>query len=100
MSYISSLIRSLTFLFFLCEAPIHGFGFWFEVEFNEPAESSHDFPSNLDPVEIIQKKWRRSSEDTVLSTAPEDEPTHWQQVLFLIMVFSIPIELISVFLLF
>ncbi|XP_066348823.1 probable protein arginine N-methyltransferase 6.1 [Miscanthus floridulus] len=70
-------------------APIHGFGFWFEVEFNGPAESSHNFPSNLDPLEIIQKKRRRSSEDTVLSTAPEDEPTHWQQT---ILYFPDPIE--------
>ncbi|WVZ87691.1 hypothetical protein U9M48_034291 [Paspalum notatum var. saurae] len=63
-------------------APIHGFGFWFEVEFNGPAESSHNFPSNLNPLELIQKKRRRSSEDTVLlSTAPEDEPTHWQQTI-------------------
>ncbi|KAJ1273470.1 hypothetical protein BS78_06G283400 [Paspalum vaginatum] len=63
-------------------APIHGFGFWFEVEFNGPAESSHNFPSNLDPPEIIHKKRRRSSEDTVLlSTAPEDEPTHWHQTI-------------------
>lgn len=67
-------------LFCLCEAPIHGLGFWFEVEFNGPAESSQNFPCNLDPLEIIQKKRRRSSEDIVLSTAPEDEPTHWQQV--------------------
>jgi len=63
-------------------APIHGFGFWFEVEFNGPQESSHNIPSNLNPLEIIQKKRRRSSEDTVLlSTAPEDEPTHWQQTI-------------------
>jgi hypothetical protein len=35
-----------------------------------------------------------------LSTAPEDEPTHWQQVWFVIMAFSITKELISVFLFF
>ncbi|CAN6236663.1 unnamed protein product [Urochloa humidicola] len=71
-------------------APIHGFGFWFEVEFNGPQDSSHSIPSNLNPLEIIQKKRRRSSEDTVLlSTAPEDEPTHWQQT---ILYFPDPIE--------
>ncbi|KAK3143364.1 hypothetical protein QOZ80_4AG0299450 [Eleusine coracana subsp. coracana] len=63
-------------------APVHGFGLWFEVEFNGPAESSHNFPSNLNPLDIIQKKRRRGSDDTVLlSTAPEDEPTHWQQTI-------------------
>ncbi|GJN01323.1 hypothetical protein PR202_ga18582 [Eleusine coracana subsp. coracana] len=62
--------------------PVHGFGLWFEVEFNGPAESSHNFPSNLNPLDIIQKKRRRGSDDTVLlSTAPEDEPTHWQQTI-------------------
>ncbi|XP_062227144.1 probable protein arginine N-methyltransferase 6.1 isoform X2 [Phragmites australis] len=71
-------------------APVHGFGFWFEVEFNGPAESSHNFPSNLNPLDIIQKKRRRGSDDTViLSTAPEDEPTHWQQT---ILYFPDPIE--------
>ncbi|KAK3141148.1 hypothetical protein QOZ80_4BG0330130 [Eleusine coracana subsp. coracana] len=63
-------------------APVHGFGLWFEVEFNGPAESSHNFPSNLNPLDIIQKKRRRGSDDAVLlSTAPEDEPTHWQQTI-------------------
>jgi len=77
-------------------APIHGFGFWFEVEFNGPQESSHNIPSNLNPLEIIQNKRRRSSEDTVLlSTAPEDEPTHWQQVWFVTMVYSFIKELIQ-----
>ncbi|KAF8769274.1 hypothetical protein HU200_006787 [Digitaria exilis] len=71
-------------------APIHGFGFWFEVEFNGPQESSPNIPSDLNPLEIVQKKRRRSSEDTVLlSTAPEDEPTHWQQT---ILYFPDPIE--------
>ena len=82
--------------FFLFEAPIHGFGFWFEVVFNGPQESSHNIPSNLNPLEIIQNKRRRSSEDTVLlSTAPEDEPTHWQQVWFATMVYSFLQELIK-----
>ncbi|CAO2037027.1 unnamed protein product [Urochloa humidicola] len=71
-------------------ASIHGFGFWFEVEFNGPQDSSHNISSDLNPLEIIQKKRRRSSEDTVLlSTAPEDEPTHWQQT---ILYFPDPIE--------
>jgi hypothetical protein len=79
------LLRILKHFVCLCEAPVHGFGLWFEVEFNGPAESS---PSNLNPLDIIQKKRRRESDDAVLlSTAPEDEPTHWQQVL-VTMIFS------------
>ncbi|KAL6651616.1 hypothetical protein ACP70R_010541 [Stipagrostis hirtigluma subsp. patula] len=71
-------------------APLHGFGFWFEVEFNGPAEASHNGPSSLNPLDIIQKKRRRGSDDAVLlSTAPEDEPTHWQQT---ILYFPDPIE--------
>jgi protein arginine N-methyltransferase 6 len=68
------------FLWF--EAPIHGFGLWFEVEFNGPAVSSQNLSSNSNPIDIIQKKRTRRSDNTVvLSTAPEDEPTHWHQVL-------------------
>ncbi|TVU16571.1 hypothetical protein EJB05_40142 [Eragrostis curvula] len=71
-------------------APLHGFGLWFEVEFNGPAESSHNTPSSLNPLDIIQKKRRRGSDDAVLlSTAPEDEPTHWQQT---ILYFPDPVE--------
>uniref|UniRef100_A0A453DFW3 Protein arginine N-methyltransferase domain-containing protein n=1 Tax=Aegilops tauschii subsp. strangulata TaxID=200361 RepID=A0A453DFW3_AEGTS len=63
-------------------APIHGFGLWFEVEFNGPAESCSNLSSDSSPLDIIQKKRRRASDSTVvLSTAPEDEPTHWHQVL-------------------
>lgn len=90
LPYISATIvkKSETFFFCLCEAPVHGFGLWFEVEFNGPAESFDNSPSNLNPLDIIKKKRRRGSDDAVLlSTAPEDEPTHWQQV-FVAMIFS------------
>ncbi|KAM0826694.1 hypothetical protein ACQ4PT_068705 [Festuca glaucescens] len=71
-------------------APIHGFGLWFEVEFNGPAESSQNLSSESKPVDIIRKKRSRGSDNTVvLSTAPEDEPTHWHQTIFY---FSDPIE--------
>ncbi|KAI5009855.1 hypothetical protein ZWY2020_011992 [Hordeum vulgare] len=63
-------------------APIHGFGLWFEVEFNGPAESCSNLSSDSSPLDIIQKKRRRASDSTVvLSTAPEDEPTHWHQTI-------------------
>ncbi|KAG8043927.1 hypothetical protein GUJ93_ZPchr0458g22870 [Zizania palustris] len=71
-------------------APIHGFGFWFEVEFNGPSDPSDNSPSVLNPLNIIHKKRRRGSDDAVLlSTAPEDEPTHWHQT---IVYFPDPIE--------
>ncbi|KAL6844185.1 hypothetical protein ACP4OV_025858 [Aristida adscensionis] len=60
------------------------------VEFNGPAEVSHNGPSSLNSLDIVQKKRRRGSDDAVLlSTAPEDEPTHWQQT---ILYFPDPIE--------
>uniref|UniRef100_A0A0D9WB59 Methyltransferase domain-containing protein n=1 Tax=Leersia perrieri TaxID=77586 RepID=A0A0D9WB59_9ORYZ len=70
-------------------APIHGFGLWFEVEFNGPSNPS-DGSSDLNPLENNPKKRRRGPEDAVLlSTAPEDEPTHWHQT---ILYFPDPIE--------
>ena len=82
MSYLSFLTRNLKFSFLWCEAPVHGFGLWFEVKFNGPAESSQNLSSDSDPLDIISKKRSRGSDNTVvLSTAPEDEPTHWHQVL-------------------
>uniref|UniRef100_A0A0D3G1Q1 Methyltransferase domain-containing protein n=1 Tax=Oryza barthii TaxID=65489 RepID=A0A0D3G1Q1_9ORYZ len=71
-------------------APIHGFGLWFEVEFNGPSNPTDKSPSDLNPLDVIRKKRRRGSEDpVVLSTAPEDEPTHWHQT---ILYFPDPIE--------
>uniref|UniRef100_A0A0E0DK56 Protein arginine N-methyltransferase domain-containing protein n=1 Tax=Oryza meridionalis TaxID=40149 RepID=A0A0E0DK56_9ORYZ len=71
-------------------APIHGFGLWFEVEFNGPSNPTDNSPSDLNPLDVIHKKRRRGSEDpVVLSTAPEDEPTHWHQT---ILYFPDPIE--------
>lgn len=70
-------------------APLHGFAFWFDVEFGGPAElpanngaSSFDKSTNNDCENGGQRKRRTNpSEGLVLSTAPEDPPTHWQQVL-------------------
>ena len=70
-------------------APLHGFAFWFDVEFNGPAifPTSTDSPSlfigssSNNPVDGSQRKKRSNpNEALVLSTAPEDPPTHWQQV--------------------
>nr|GMC56222.1 probable protein arginine N-methyltransferase 6 [Ipomoea batatas]GMD16537.1 probable protein arginine N-methyltransferase 6 [Ipomoea batatas]GME09709.1 probable protein arginine N-methyltransferase 6 [Ipomoea batatas] len=74
----------------MMRAPFHGFAFWFDVEFSGPAI----FPSNIEvPSSFVehsnshntddkQRKKRANPNDAlVLSTAPEDPPTHWQQTL-------------------
>lgn len=74
----------------MMRAPLHGFAFWFDVEFNGPAifPTSTDSPSlfigssSNNPVDGSQRKKRSNpNEALVLSTAPEDPPTHWQQTL-------------------
>ncbi|OIW01892.1 hypothetical protein TanjilG_31074 [Lupinus angustifolius] len=69
----------------MMRAPLHGFAFWFDVEFNGPAIA----PSNYLSTSIVdnhmangsqRKKRTNPNEALVLSTAPEDPPTHWQQV--------------------
>ncbi|XVF67048.1 hypothetical protein PTKIN_Ptkin10aG0089700 [Pterospermum kingtungense] len=82
----------------MMRAPLHGFAFWFDVEFSGPANSpaNNHAPSSLigsssnNLVDGIQKKKRANPNDAlVLSTAPEDPPTHWQQTL---IYFYDPIE--------
>ncbi|KAF5747393.1 hypothetical protein HS088_TW05G00114 [Tripterygium wilfordii] len=82
-------------------APLHGFAFWFDVEFNGHVLSStnSDLPtvplgsSNIPSVDGGQRKKRTNpNEALVLSTAPEDPPTHWQQTL---IYFYDPIEVVQ-----
>ncbi|XP_044490619.1 probable protein arginine N-methyltransferase 6 isoform X1 [Mangifera indica] len=76
----------------MMRAPLHGFAFWFDVEFNSPALSpgNNHIPSVVHQIDGCQKKKRASpNEALVLSTAPEDPPTHWQQTL---IYFYDPIE--------
>ncbi|XWS39619.1 hypothetical protein CRYUN_Cryun18bG0070600 [Craigia yunnanensis] len=82
----------------MMRAPLHGFTFWFDVEFDGPANSptNNHAPSSLigssnkNSMDGIQKKKRANLNDAlVLSTAPEDPPTHWQQTL---VYFYNPIE--------
>ncbi|XP_039018269.1 probable protein arginine N-methyltransferase 6 isoform X1 [Hibiscus syriacus] len=82
----------------MMRAPLHGFGFWFDVEFSGPANSPTNNPtqpllfgiSNNNPVDGIPRKKRSNpNEALVLSTAPEDPPTHWEQTL---IYFFDPIE--------
>lgn len=64
-------------------APLHGFAFWFDVEFNGPAIFTGSQPQYADPSSTgsdQRKKRAKSDEALILSTAPEDAPTHWQQV--------------------
>lgn len=82
----------------MMRAPFHGFAFWFDVEFSSPEIFSND---NNPPSSVIEspnehptngsqrKKRANPNEALVLSTAPEDPPTHWQQTL---VYFYDPIE--------
>ncbi|KAM7487941.1 hypothetical protein LguiB_025425 [Lonicera macranthoides] len=84
----------------MMRAPFHGFAFWFDVEFSGPVifpvnsdapssvngSSSHNQPTDGNNQ---RKKRANPNEALVLSTAPEDPPTHWQQTL---IYFYDPIE--------
>ncbi|KAJ4832273.1 putative protein arginine N-methyltransferase 6 [Turnera subulata] len=74
----------------MMRAPLHGFAFWFDVDFsnfatsstNNHSSSSITGPSNDPLTDGSQRKKRSNPNDAlVLSTAPEDPPTHWQQTL-------------------
>lgn len=75
---------------FLVVAPMHGFAFWFDVEFSGPASSPAKTNSATSVAsgsllttpsgEGNQKKRSNPSDALVLSTSPEAPPTHWQQV--------------------
>ncbi|KAI0493376.1 hypothetical protein KFK09_023492 [Dendrobium nobile] len=85
----------------MLRAPLHGFAFWFDAEFNGPStfpsnnnllsgSSTSDLYSNVYNNQRRQKA--KSDQVLVLSTAPEDEPTHWQQT---ILYLYEPIEVIQ-----
>ncbi|KAL0743128.1 hypothetical protein Bca4012_084641 [Brassica carinata] len=77
----------LRLLPFLVVAPMHGFAFWFDVEFSEPAKNTSatsvaNGSSAISPsTEGNQKKRSNPSDALVLSTSPEAPPTHWQQTI-------------------
>ncbi|KAL2518608.1 putative protein arginine N-methyltransferase 6 [Abeliophyllum distichum] len=82
----------------MMRAPFHGFAFWFDVEFGMPAiypsnnntrTAFVESPNNHDTDGNQRKKRANPNEALVLSTAPEDPPTHWQQTL---IYFYDPIE--------
>ncbi|GMH10890.1 hypothetical protein Nepgr_012731 [Nepenthes gracilis] len=83
----------------MIQAPLHGFAFWFDVEFHGPvkfpanndAQSSVSEISNNGSVDgNLRKKRANPNEALVLSTSPEDPPTHWQQTL---LYFYEPVEM-------
>ncbi|KAG6468084.1 hypothetical protein ZIOFF_072652 [Zingiber officinale] len=74
----------------LVQAPLHGFAFWFDVEFNGPAVVPSESHSQLTDGSSSfnssngsshRKKRVKSDQVIVLSTSPEEAPTHWQQTL-------------------
>ncbi|EYU35549.1 hypothetical protein MIMGU_mgv1a006760mg [Erythranthe guttata] len=82
----------------MMRAPFHGFAFWFDVEFGVPpihssnnnaASAYVDAPNNHVTETSQRRKRSNPNEALVLSTAPEDPPTHWQQT---IIYFYDPIE--------
>ncbi|XP_027360873.1 probable protein arginine N-methyltransferase 6 [Abrus precatorius] len=80
----------------MMRAPLHGFAFWFDVEFNGSAIAPTNYHSSASFIDNHQmngsqrKKRTNPNEALVLSTAPEDPPTHWQQTM---IYFYDPIEL-------
>ncbi|KAK2985413.1 hypothetical protein RJ640_007355 [Escallonia rubra] len=76
----------------MMRAPFHGFAFWFDVEFSglEIFSASNDAPLAIESLNnhatdgSKRKKRANPSEALVLSTAPEDPPTHWQQGPFVV----------------
>ncbi|XP_042408579.1 probable protein arginine N-methyltransferase 6.2 isoform X1 [Zingiber officinale] len=75
----------------MLQAPLHGFAFWFDVVFDGPTIQQSNYDLQPPPPECQDglhsqgsnqnKKRAKSDESIVLSTAPEDAPTHWQQTL-------------------
>lgn len=73
----------------MLQAPLHGFAFWFDVEFDGPQnvpsnEHLHTLGASSEMIlhpNNKSKKRVKSNEAIVLSTAPEDDPTHWQQTI-------------------
>ncbi|RLN41052.1 uncharacterized protein C2845_PM01G38950 [Panicum miliaceum] len=79
----------------MLQAPLHGFAFWFDVEFNGPVrqkskkQTNQSLDGNTQHASPSSKK-KKPDVSIVLSTAPEDAPTHWQQTLLYLFE---PIEL-------
>lgn len=79
----------------MMKASLHGFALWFDVSFGGNATTSSDTQSessidsslsgDIGGNGVHQRKKRAKSPSTlVLSTAPEEAPTHWAQTLLYI----------------
>eukprot|EP00252_Welwitschia_mirabilis_P014144 TRINITY_DN3118_c0_g1_i1.p1 TRINITY_DN3118_c0_g1~~TRINITY_DN3118_c0_g1_i1.p1 ORF type:complete len:402 (-),score=66.55 TRINITY_DN3118_c0_g1_i1:416-1621(-) len=79
----------------MMNAPLHGFAIWFDVTFGNQIMTSNDTLSessidsslsgDLHGNALHQRKKRgRASSPLVLSTAPEEAPTHWAQTVLYI----------------
>ncbi|GMG98929.1 hypothetical protein Nepgr_000769 [Nepenthes gracilis] len=87
MNELESVITKFKFKSMM-RAPLNGFAFWFDVEFRGPvkfhtskdASSSHSEIFENGSVDSSEKRGN-PNELLVLSTAPEDPLTHWQQTL-------------------
>lgn len=89
-SFLDLIICVLTSFFDIHSAPLHGFAFWFDVEFNGRVISSTKEHSSFiesssnqsaDYNNNQRRKRSNPNDALVLSTAPEEPPTHWQQVI-------------------
>lgn len=76
-------------------APLHGFALWFDVTFSGYATSTSDTQSESSMDSSLsgdfqgngilhRRKRAKPSNQIVLSTAPEETPTHWQQTILYI----------------
>uniref|UniRef100_A0A7N0U7A6 Protein arginine methyltransferase 6 n=2 Tax=Kalanchoe fedtschenkoi TaxID=63787 RepID=A0A7N0U7A6_KALFE len=69
----------------MMRAPLNGFAFWFNVEFHKPEVAAAwrrlpapPYASEGSSANRYNKR-ATSNKDSLLSTAPGDPPTHWQQ---------------------
>ncbi|XP_076907035.1 putative protein arginine N-methyltransferase 6 [Bidens hawaiensis] len=67
----------------MMRASFNGFAFWFDVEFGGPANAGESASVNESTKMTGGQRRKRANPDEalVLSTAPEDPPTHWQQTM-------------------
>ncbi|XP_076902472.1 putative protein arginine N-methyltransferase 6 [Bidens hawaiensis] len=67
-------------------AHFHGFAFWFDVAFGGPHNNNRalitvEESTETKPSGSYRRKRANPDDALVLSTAPEDPPTHWQQTM-------------------
>ncbi|GLJ36355.1 hypothetical protein SUGI_0729770 [Cryptomeria japonica] len=68
----------------MMNAHLHGFALWFDVTFERPSITPSDAQSDSLNDNLNRRRKRAKSNSLVLSTAPEEEPTHWAQTVLYI----------------